>query len=171
MTCPDCGFDNLAGADLCEQCQQDLRSLDVLPRPRRGRGPSRAVLRTPLRELDPPLALTATPQSPVSEVIGRMQQKRQGSVLVVEAGKVVGIFTERDALNRLTGKKLDLDRVPVGGVMTRDPRVLRDDDTLATALHCMAVGSCRHVPVVREGEPPRFVSVRGVLGYLHRHGR
>lgn len=169
MTCPDCGHDNLAGLDLCGNCGQDLSSIDIVPR---GRAPMpRRVMRTPLRDLDPPLALTVKPDEPVAAVIRLMQKNRQGSVLVMDGDRVAGIFTERDALTRLTGNLDDLERVPVRSVMTSQPRVLRDDDTLALALHCMAVGSCRHVPVVRPGGPPRFVSVRGVLRYLHEHGR
>jgi hypothetical protein len=38
-------------------------------------------------------------------------------------------------------------------------------------MHFMAVGGYRHIPIVREGTAPRFVSVRGVLRYLHEHAR
>jgi CBS domain-containing protein len=107
----------------------------------------------------------------VASVIRLMQEKRQGSVLVMENDRVVGIFTERDVLKRPTDVRADLETLPVRSVMTRDPRTLGDDDTLAYALNCMAIGSYRHIPVVRPGTPPRFVSVRGVLRYLHEHGR
>jgi CBS domain-containing protein len=169
MTCPDCGHDNIAGLDQCGNCGQDLRSIDILPR---GRSPlPRQVMQTPLRDLLPPLALTAPPEEPVGSVIRRMQENRQGSVLVMDGDRIVGIFTERDVLNRLTGPAGDLERLPVREVMTPKPRVLGDDDTLAFALNCMAVGSYRHIPVVQPGQAPRFISVRGVLRYLHEHGR
>ena len=169
MTCPDCGHDNLAGLDQCGNCGQDLRSIDIVPR---GRAPMpRRVMQTPLRDLQPPLALTAAPDEPVGSVIRRMRDQRQGSALILEDDRIVGIFTERDALNRLTPERGDLEVLPVREVMTPNPRVLRDDDPLALALHCMSVGSYRHIPVLRAGAPPRFVSVRGVLRYLHEHGR
>ena len=166
MTCPDCGHENLRGSDACEHCGQDLASIDV-PTPRGGL--QQTIMETPLRDLQPAAALVVSPAEPVGRVVKLMRDKRQGSVLVVERNELVGIFTERDALNRLTGRAVDLEKVTVKDVMTRDPRVLRDEDTLASAMHCMAVGNYRHIPIVNTGRPPRFVSVRGVLRYLHEH--
>jgi CBS domain-containing protein len=103
------------------------------------------------------------------EAIRLMQETRQGSVLVVDEGKLVGIFTERDVLNRIAGQSVDLATVPLREHMTPDPQTLTEDDALAFALHRMAVGHYRHIPVVRNGAPVGFVSVRGVLRFLARH--
>lgn len=168
MTCPDCGHDNIDGVDACENCKQDLRSIDI-PRPKAGL--QRRIMKTPLRELDPVPALTVSPTDPVSRAIRLMQENRQGSVMVVEGERLVGIFTEHDALEQLAGQALDLDRLPVSNVMKRDPKALGEEDTLAFAMHRMAVGSYRHIPIVDEGKPLRFISVRGVLRYLHEHAR
>jgi signal-transduction protein with cAMP-binding, CBS, and nucleotidyltransferase domain len=168
MTCPDCGHDNIGGLDLCEHCGQDLRSIDV-PGPKSGL--QRKIMETPLRELNPALALTVGPAEPVDRVLRLMQDKRQGSILVVDRGRVIGIFTERDALNRLAGQDGRHVRQPISEVMTPDPKCLREDDTLAFAMNRMAVGSYRHIPIVEEGKPLRFISVRGVLRYLHEHAR
>ena len=168
MTCPDCGHDNIAGADHCDHCGQNLSSVDV-PRPKSGL--QRTIMETPLRDLNPALALTAPPSEPVAKVIRMMRDNRQGSVLVVDHGRLVGIFTERDIVNRLTGVKRDLDTLPIAQVMTKDPKALREDDTLAFALHRMSIGNYRHVPITAEGMPLRFISVRGVLAYLNQHAR
>ncbi len=168
MRCPDCDHGNMPGADACEHCGQDLRSIDI--ERRRSAGQQR-ILDTPLSALDPPEALTVAPSESTGEVIRKMRVGGQGSALIVDHGTVIGIFTERDALMKLTGRTVDLRRTPIETVMTRDPRVLKDDDTLALALHFMAVGSYRHIPVARDGEPPRFISIRGVLRYLSEHSR
>ena len=168
MTCPDCGHDNIGGVDLCEHCGADLSSIDI-PSPRTGL--QRAIMETPLRDLAPAPALTAAPTDPITKVVRLMRDKRQGSVLIMDRGQLVGIFTERDALNRLTGRDYDPDRFAVQEVMTRDPKTLRDEDTLASAMHCMKVGSYRHIPIMTTGKPPRFISVRGVLRYLNEHAR
>ncbi len=168
MTCPDCGHDNIGGVDACDHCGQDLRSIDI-PAPKSGL--QRTIMETPLRDLAPAPALTVAPADPISKVVRQMRETRQGSALVMEGGHLVGIFTERDALNRLTGHAYDPDRLTVQEVMTRDPKVLGDDDTLASAMHCMKVGSYRHIPIMAPGKPPRFVSVRGVLRYLNEHAR
>jgi CBS domain-containing protein len=168
VTCPDCGHSNMEGVDVCEHCGQSLSAVDQI-RPKTNL--HRAITETPLRELDPVTALTVPPSEPMARVIKLMQQNRQGSVLVVDGGKLVGIFTERDLVNRLTGKPRDLNTLPVSEVMTKDPRALKEDDTLAFAMHRMAVGHYRHVPIVTPGKPLRFVSVRGVLRYLHENAR
>ena len=168
MICPDCGHGNLDGVDVCEHCGQDLSSVDVA-RPK-GRM-QRAITETPLRDLNPAPALTVPPGEPVANVIRLMRDNGQGSVLVVEDDRLVGIFTERDIVNRLTTAPRDLDTLPISEVMTRDPKALREDDTLAFALHRMAIGHYRHVPITQEGKPLRFISVRGVLQYLHARAR
>jgi len=168
MTCPDCGHENIDGVDACDHCGQDLRSIDI---PTPGSGLQRCIMETPLRELQPAAALTVSPRDSISTVVRRMREGRQGSVLVMDGQALVGIFTERDALNRLTGLSYDPDTLQIMEVMTRDPKVLRDEDTLAYAMHCMAVGSYRHIPILGKAEPPRFISVRGVLRYLNDHAR
>ena len=168
MTCPDCGHDNIGGVDACEHCGQDLRSIDI---PTPGVGLQRRIMETPLADLAPAPALTVSPGDAVARVVRLMRERRQGSALVMEGSDLVGIFTERDALNRLTGQAYDLETLPVSQVMTRDPKVLREDDTLAYAMHCMAVGSYRHIPILGPGHPPRFISVRGVLRYLNEHAQ
>jgi len=168
MVCPDCGQDNLGGEDTCEHCGQDLRSIDI---PTAGTGLQRTIMETPVRDLVPPPALTVSPREPVARVVRLMRESKQGSVLVMEGNELAGIFTERDALLRLTGKPHDLEAMPVAQVMTRDPKTLREEDTLAYAMHCMAVGNYRHIPVLGPGKPPRFISVRGVLRFLDEHAR
>jgi len=168
MVCPDCGHDNIDGVDACDHCGQNLSSVDI-PGPKAGL--QRAIMETPLRDLEPALALTVTPRDTVSRAIRMMRERRQGSVLVMEGRTLVGIFTERDALTRLTGKAYNPETLLVSEVMTRDPKVLREEDTLAYAMHCMAVGSYRHIPILGKDGPPRFISVRGVLRYLNDHAR
>jgi CBS domain-containing protein len=166
MICPDCGHDNLAGTDACEQCGQELASLDI---PTPSGGLHQTLLGTPLREVGLHAPNVVTSSTSLLEAIRLMQRTRQGSVLVVDDGRLVGIFTERDVLNRIAGENVDLAAVPLRDHMTPDPQALSEDDALAFALHRMAVGHYRHVPVVRDGSPVGFLSVRGVLRFLARN--
>lgn len=166
MICPDCGSDNLAGVDSCEECGQDLRSLDI---PSAKDGLQQVLVETPLREVGLLPPNIVAPGDSVLEAVRLMQKTRHGSVLVVENGKLVGIFTERDVLDRLAGEEVDLARLPVQVVMTPKPQYLGEDDALAFAVHRMAVGHYRHIPVLRDGHPIGFVSIRGVLKFLYSH--
>lgn len=94
-----------------------------------------------------------------------MASKRIGALLVLENQGIVGIFTERDALNKVLAANLDPDTTSVASVMVADPQTIRADKPLAYALHMMAEGGFRHVPVVDDqGAPLGMVSARDALG-------
>jgi CBS domain-containing protein len=80
-------------------------------------------------------------------------------------GRLVGIFTERDALLKLADKQR-LDLFDVRDVMTRDPVVLRPDDSLALAIHKMAVGGFRHIPVMDGDRPVGVVAARDIFHHV-----
>jgi CBS domain-containing protein len=80
-----------------------------------------------------------------------MTDHRIGSVLVVDDERLAGIFTERDAIERVVAKGLNPDEVTLDMVMTPDPVALPLDATVMRALHAMRDGGLRHLPVV-DGE-------------------
>lgn len=165
MECPFCHQENLPGADTCVHCSQDLRNLD-LPRPTAGL--QRQLLKTPVEEVYPRPALQVDPDAPVAEAIRRMQKNRQGCLLVVQDGRLKGILTERDLLQKVAGEKIDIDRVPVCEIMTLKPVTIRTTDPLASALNRLSVGGYRHLPILREDEEELvgFLSVRCMLRYI-----
>jgi CBS domain-containing protein len=107
-------------------------------------------------------------QTSLAEAIGFLREKHIGAVLVVdELGKLVGIFSERDVIQRVAGRRLDWDGVPVSEFMTPGPETLKATDMVAYALNYMHLGGYRHVPVVSdEGEPVAIVSIKDVVAYL-----
>lgn len=163
MNCPSCGFDNMQGTDNCEQCDADLRSLDI-PQPQEGL--QKTVLEDPLQNLDPLKPLVVAPDEPLEHAIDMMKKNNQGSVFVMEKGRLIGILTERDLLLNVAGRPLDVSRTLVRNLMVHDPVTLRSSDSVAFALNRMYVGRYRHIPVVDDGKLTGFVSIRGVLRYL-----
>ena len=94
-----------------------------------------------------------------------MAEKKIGALLVLEKGKIAGIFTERDALNKILAAGLNPDSTKLSEVMVSKLQTIRADKPLAYALHMMAEGGFRHVPVVGDnGEPLGMVSARDALG-------
>lgn len=95
-----------------------------------------------------------------------MKERTVGAVMVVATdGRLAGIFTERDALLKVAGRALD--GLTVAEVMTPDPVVLRADDTVAIAIHKMAVGGFRHIPLVDErGEVTGIVTAQDVMRHI-----
>lgn len=103
----------------------------------------------------------------VGDAIRAMQERRIGSVLVVDGTRLVGIVTERDVLMKVAGKEVSALEGPVEGIMTRAPETLRAEDSLIFLMNKMHVGGFRHVPIVdEEGTPQHVISLRAVLGHL-----
>jgi CBS domain-containing protein len=108
--------------------------------------------------------LTAPDSMSVREAAIRMAENKVGAIMILEKGRLVGIFTERDALNRVMAKHLDPDTTPLAKVMTASPRTIAADKPLAHALVMMDEGGYRHVPVIDDGKPVGMVSARDALG-------
>jgi signal-transduction protein with cAMP-binding, CBS, and nucleotidyltransferase domain len=109
--------------------------------------------------------IATSPQTTVGKAAEAMAAARIGSMLVVYAkGKLMGIFTERDALVRVIAAGLDPKTTKLSQVMTPDPQTVGPDRPLGHALHMMFEGGFRHVPVVDGGKPLGVVSARDALG-------
>ena len=113
-----------------------------------------------------PICLSDT--ATVHEAVQTMLARRQAGVLVTDgAGRLTGIFTERDVLTRVVGKDLDARRTPLAAVMTGNPEALTARDRVAYAVHCMSVAGYRTIPLVDpEGRPIGIVTVSDVVRWL-----
>lgn len=161
MICPDCGHDNIAGDDLCDACGQPLTNIDLS-----ASEVERTITRKTIRSLSPPAPISITPKTTVGDAIQTLVEKRIGCLLVENGEELVGIFTERDVLNRVSETPAVMDR-PVEEFMTKTPTTVRVDDSIAYALHAMDLGGYRHLPVIDgQGKPTGIISVRDILGYL-----
>jgi len=128
------------------------------------------VLDHPIRLLEPREAALIASSAPVAEAVAMLNDRKAGCVLVMESGKLVGIFTDRDIVRRVLPTGSALDQVKVGDYMTKDPEVLTLDDSIAFALNRMSAGDSRHVPLVDDaGHPLAVVSVRDVVNFVVQH--
>jgi CBS domain-containing protein len=95
----------------------------------------------------------------VIEACRRMSDRRAGSVAVVDdAGRLVGIFTGRDAVSRVLGCGRDAATIRLADVMTCDPATLSPEQTAIDALRLMWDGGFRHLPMVKDGKVVGVVS-------------
>lgn len=106
---------------------------------------------------------TAQAKTTVREAARLMRKTRVGALLIVEHSRLVGIFTERDALIRVLAEGLDPDSTPLSAVMTLDPVTVHPDKPFVYALHLMYENGFRHVPVAEDGKPLGMVSARDAL--------
>ncbi len=105
----------------------------------------------------------AAPSMSVHKAAKLMAAKRVGALLVVEEGKLVGIFTERDALFRVTAQGLDPESTILAEVMTTSPRTIKPESLFGEALYIMSQHGFRHLPVISEGMPVGIISSRSAL--------
>jgi len=163
MICPSCGFDNLIGNEVCDNCGADLGGHDI-PQPAisfQGR-----LLGEHLHDLEASAPIVVAPETSLEAVVETMHRQEADCVLVLSGERLVGIFTDRDAVLKAAGS--DLASLRVGDLMTPDPVVLRHDDPIAVAIHKMAVGGFRHIPIVEDGRPTGVVTARDVFAHLAR---
>ncbi len=168
LTCPHCSAENIEGADQCEECLQPLAD-SHLTSP--ATPVERSLLRAHIHSLltGEKLPIAVPPSRPVGEVLKLMVNRGIGCVLVVEGGKLLGIFSERDALLKINADAPKLAGRPVSEFMTPNPQTLKRNAKIAFAVHNMVVGSYRHIPVVDEdGHATSVISARDILKYLSR---
>jgi CBS domain-containing protein len=108
--------------------------------------------------------VTAAADMTVASASRLMKQRRVGAILVLDKGRLAGIFTERDAVFRVIAEGRSPEATTLAEVMTPNPRTIGPDRPFGHALHLMYEGEFRHVPVVENGRPIGIVSTRDALG-------
>lgn len=100
----------------------------------------------------------------VREAARRMVEYRVGALPILRDQRMVGIFTERDALARVMVPGLDPDRTRVADVMTQNPLSVDIGQSLNHALHLMQNHGVRHLPVLEGQLLVGVVTTRDALG-------
>ena len=165
MKCPSCGFENLSGADACDNCANSLTRDDV---PQAGPEVERSLMEDPVDCLHPVRPLTVERSTSLAESIQLMRNQHIGCVLVTaDDGSLEGILTERDLLQKVAGLGLDLDHSTVKDFMTPAPETSRADHPLGYAIQRMIVCDLRYLPLVdKAGRPSGIVSSRDIIEYM-----
>lgn len=106
----------------------------------------------------------ASPDTSVATAGQLMAEAKVSAVMVVERdGRLVGIFTERDAVHRVIARQRDASVTRLAEVMTLDPKTVVPEETFGYALLQMHEHGFRHMPVIEDGRPVGMVSARSAL--------
>ena len=187
MNCPSCGHENIDGIDRCENCLAPFRQLDI-PSADAAEGLARSVMEDNLGRLDRDEPICVAPDTPALEVVRLMKDSNSGCALVVDGQKLVGIFTEHDALLKMTGNlsgpsadrsprkdslgvavasgSISTSAEPVENLMSANPETLKEEDSVAEALNKMSLGRYRHIPFRKSDGTYAVASIRSVLKYI-----
>jgi len=105
----------------------------------------------------------ASPSDTVRAVAKKMSDRNIGAIAVLDSGRLVGIFSERDVMRRIVAEGRNPDETRVDAVMTKDLIVAAPGDDIDDALLRMHSCNCRHLPVVDRGHFLGMVSMGDLL--------
>ena len=127
-----------------------------------------ALLSDTVKLLSPSEPLQLKEDATVQEAVTKMVANHRGAVVIVDdAGRLVGIFTERDVLIRVLGQSRDVTRTRLAEVMTREPESLSPGDRICYAVNRMNNAGFRTIPLVdADGRPIGIVTVNDVVKWL-----
>jgi len=108
-----------------------------------------------------------TSATSVTDAVRNMNSHGIGCLLVIDEGRTVGIFTERDVLTRVIEPGRDPSTTPVGEVMSKDPVSIDHEATLEEAMAVMRTRRFRHLVVTGAGgKLCGLLSINDLTGWL-----
>ncbi len=163
MQCPSCGSDNIQGTDECTNCGAALYGLRI----NNPGGPD--FIHRPLSEMRRRPVHAVQVNDPVVLAVRTMQREEVNCVFVKDGDAVAGILTSWDIVQKVAGPDEDLVAVTCDKVMTPNPYILHDTDSVALALNAMASGGFRHLPVSENGNPNSLITAGDLFRYISPH--
>lgn len=106
------------------------------------------------------------PDTPVTECVRLMTADKIGALIVMDGDRLIGIFTERDALNKVLAGGLDPANTKVSEVMTKDPYSISPKTTVGDAMKLITKRRFRHLPIVDNGKVLAVVSSGDLTHWL-----
>jgi CBS domain-containing protein len=98
------------------------------------------------------------PDASVIECVRTMTSEKLGALIVMDGERLTGIFTERDALNKVLAAGLDPVSTKVSEVMTKDPYCIPPTMTVGEAMALVTKRRFRHLPIVENGKVLAVIS-------------
>lgn len=103
------------------------------------------------------------PQATVYEALERMAEYDVGALLVMEGGRLVGIFSERDYARKIILMGRASRETPVHEVMTTDLVTISPEATVGECMALMTEHRIRHLPVMDKGQLAGVISIGDVV--------
>jgi CBS domain-containing protein len=101
--------------------------------------------------------------SSVLEAARLMMEQRIGAVPVMRSGQLVGIFSERDVMNRVVAVGRLPGTTKISEVMTANPKAVDVGESIENCMYLMREFGFRHLPIVDGKELKGLVSSRDIL--------
>ena len=102
----------------------------------------------------------------VADAVREMNRQKIGCVLVMDDGRIAGIFTERDVLTRVVANEIDPKATSVARVMTPEVNTVAPEATLDEVMTIFAEKRCRHLPVIEDGRLLGLISIGDISRWV-----
>lgn len=109
---------------------------------------------------------SVSPDVTVADAVAEMNRHRVGSIVVLNNGRLAGIFTERDVLKRVVGAGIDPTTTQVSSVMTSELVTVRPETTVGEAMDLFTNRRCRHLPLLQGDRLIGLISIGDVSRYM-----
>jgi CBS domain-containing protein len=106
------------------------------------------------------------PHLTVAEAVAEMNRHRIGSIVIIDDGRLAGIFTERDVLRRVVGDGLDPKSRRVHEVMTTELITISPETTVEETMLVFTDKRCRHLPVLADGRLVGLISIGDISRWV-----
>jgi len=109
---------------------------------------------------------TISPDSYVYDALEELEENNLGSLVVVENGKLIGVFTERDYARKVILKGRSSKETVVRDIMSSRPVFVNPDNTLDDCMQLMTDKFIRHLPVLENDELVGVISIGDIVKYI-----
>jgi len=99
----------------------------------------------------------------IKEVVFYMAEKGVGLVPIMESGKLVGVFSERDLVKRVIAKSKSLDETKVEDVMSTKLIIADVDEANESVLAKMKEANTRHILIIEKEKLIGVLAMRDLL--------
>ena len=106
---------------------------------------------------------SVVPQQSILSAAQYMRANNIGAVAVVRDRELVGMLSERDILNKVTGPGIDPRDITVSQIMSKDVATITPEESWDDCLIKMGTAHCRHLPVLENGKLIGMISLRDIL--------
>ena len=109
---------------------------------------------------------SVSPDSSVYDALEELEEKNLGGLVVVENGKLIGVFTERDYARKVILKGRSSKETLVRDIMTSRPIFVNPDTTIDECMRLMSDKFIRHLPVLENDELIGILSIGDIVRYI-----
>lgn len=106
------------------------------------------------------------PHLSIFEAVAEMNRLRIGAIVIIDQGRLAGIFTERDVLRRVVGDGVDPKAVKVSEVMSTDVMTIAPEATVEDVASMFTERRCRHLPVVADDKLVGLISIGDISRWV-----